>query len=169
MALEVETGTGSATAESYLSVADYRAYWTARGVDTASSTDAQVEVALRAATQYLDAVYTGRWKGERATTAQRLDFPRLGVLLDGVLQNASPLPRNLREATAELARRHLTDTTGLLPDTGTKRDVVQESTTVGEITTSATYAGTKPTTKKFAIVEMLLGRLLWPTQRAVRA
>ena len=51
MTLLVEDGTGVAGAESYLGVTAFRAYWTNRGVDLASYSDATCEAKLREACQ----------------------------------------------------------------------------------------------------------------------
>ncbi len=62
MALEVEDGTGKADANSYVSVAEYRAYAQARGVSLPVD-DAQVEAQLTQAMDYVEsfrAKYQGR-------------------------------------------------------------------------------------------------------------
>ncbi len=169
MSLIVEDGTVVANAESYLSVADANTYWTAHGAPaTWTGTEAVKETALRMATQYLDAVYGGRWLGERYDEDQVLDWPRERVEVDGVWLDETPLPRQLREACAELAHRHLTESGGLLPDVSTKRDIASESVGVGPISKSTSYVGSKPEYAKFSMVERLLSRLLWPTDRAIR-
>lgn len=92
MPLIVEDGTGLSTAESYLSVADFRtraaalALW--KVVDSAAAADwitpaadADVEAALRRATAALDGAYGDRWAGQKTSWQQALDWPRSGVLL----------------------------------------------------------------------------------------
>ena len=166
MALVVEDGTGLPNADSYLSIVDADAYHASHGAPVAWTGDK--ETALRRATQYLDAVYGQRWKGTRLEDDQALDWARDDVEVDSVILDAAPLPRALKEACAELALRHLTEASGLLPDVDTERDVASESVDVGPISVSTSYAGAKPTYKRFSIVEALLRRLLLPAGRLVR-
>ena len=80
MALEVETGSGSATAESYASVADADAYLAARGFSLwATMSETEKEAALRRATDYMVSFYRARWAGYRVSSTQALDWPRYDV------------------------------------------------------------------------------------------
>lgn len=169
MSLIVEDATGLSTAESYLSVSDADAYFAAHGAPaTWTGATAVKETALRMATQYMDAVYGSRWQGERFADDQRLDWPRAWVEIDGVEVDEAPLPRALTEACAELAHRHLTETGGLFPDVDTERNVASESDSVGPLSTSRSYVGSKPTQKRYSMVEAIISRLLQPAGRAVR-
>jgi hypothetical protein len=106
MALVVETGTASATSESFCSVADALAYFTAR--DNAvwlALTTAQQEVALRKATDYMEAVYSQRWAGTRTTSTQALSWPRYSVFVNGYVTSSSAVPRAIVNACSELALR----------------------------------------------------------------
>ena len=96
--LIVEDGTGIADANSYISEAEYHAYWTDRGNATAIAiTGDDLKSLLIKATDYIETVYYGLWKGERLTTTQALEFPRVIDLVDvGV-------PVRLKKACAELA------------------------------------------------------------------
>ena len=154
MALTVEDGTGKATAESYGSVADATAYFAARGNTAWASlaSDALREAALRQATEYLDAVYAGRWKGDRYTAAQALSWPRYNVLVDGYALDADTLPTALVRATFELALR--ASAGELLSDAGAQ----VKSETVGPI--SVTYADGARQGTRYALVESMLSALL---------
>lgn len=103
MTLIVEDGTGLSSAESYVSVATATTYHAALGNTawaTATLVEADVEVALRRATQYIDSHY--RFRGEPLTSTQALAFPRdLGLTW--------PI-RRLTHATCELALRALSGT-----------------------------------------------------------
>ena len=106
MALIVETGTGSATGESFCSVADSLAYHAARGNATwATITTAQQEQALRRATDYMEAVYSQRWAGTRTTSVQALSWPRYNVFVNGFVTLSSSIPRAVINACSELALR----------------------------------------------------------------
>lgn len=129
MSLITETGTGSATSESFCSVADSIAYHEARGNSAwASLTVTQQEQALRKATDYMEAVYSQRWAGTRTTSVQALSFPRYNVFVNGFVVLSSSVPKPVINACAELALRASTDE--LLSDstqqkTRTKVDVIE--------------------------------------------
>lgn len=173
MALTVEDGTVVADAESYISVSAADTYWTKHGSPSAwsggSVTTASKENALRMATQYLDAIYGGRWKGDRFDDEQVLDWPREGVEIDGVEVEETPLPRALTEACAELAYRHLTETGGLFPDVTDTGVITSQSVSAGPVSKSTTWQGGKGKHKEFSLVEKLLDRILLPKNRAVRS
>jgi hypothetical protein len=129
MALVVETGTASAASESFSSVADALAYFTARG-NTAwlALTTAQQEVALRKSTDYMEAVYSQRWAGTRTTSTQALSWPRYNVFVNGYVTSSSAVPRAVINACSELALRAsagelLSDSTQ--QKTRTKVDVIE--------------------------------------------
>lgn len=105
MAFVVETGEGLDTANSYLSVANYRAYHADRGLtlaDSGAQASALVQGYLVQATDYLDALYGERVRGTKLEDDQSLAFPReclydnAGVLIEGV-------PVAVEKATAEAA------------------------------------------------------------------
>lgn len=102
MALIVEDGTGLATAESYISVADADTYIASyKGADTTwdAATDGAKEIAARQATKYLDGVY--KWQGEIYAAAQALDWPRNYIYNDRGLMETG-IPTALEQATAEM-------------------------------------------------------------------
>ena len=106
MSLITETGTGSATGESFCSVADSLAYHAARGNATwATITTEQQEQALRRATDYMEAVYSQRWAGTRTTSVQALSWPRYNVFVNGFVTLSSSIPRAVINACSELALR----------------------------------------------------------------
>lgn len=79
MTLVVETGTGSATADSYASLEQAEARHNALGSAWAGS-DTAKEQALRRATVFMEQAYGERWKGTRLLRAQALSWPRYGVI-----------------------------------------------------------------------------------------
>ena len=76
MTLNIQNDTGTqANANSYVSVQEFRDYWTARGVDYTAKTDPEIEAYLIPALSYLDSRYIyDRYKlnGREQTT----EFPR---------------------------------------------------------------------------------------------
>lgn len=174
MALIVEDGTGLATAEAYGSVADADAYWSVHGAPaawTGASTGTK-EAALRIASEWIDSRYDGRFQGNRVQPlTQRLQFPRYGVWADDAELPSNPLPRRLKEATYELAKRHIDQTalgSSLAADVEDGA-LSSYSVSLGAISESKTYLGGKPTLKKFTLPERLIAPLLaaqGPIERA---
>lgn len=148
MTLIVETGSGVAGADSYLSVADFRAYIAAYGLTIPTSTDAECEVSLRLATRWIDT--WRRYKGVRLAT---LEFPRDGLAdWSGTLTG---VPKRVTDACAELAARHRNGTS-LAADTD--KSAYVRSRAVGPIST--TYRDDAPTVTVFTVVERLLEPLV---------
>ncbi|MBO9602547.1 MAG: hypothetical protein J7496_08575 [Novosphingobium sp.] len=108
MTLIVETGTGSATSESYCSVADADTRATALGTTAWTGDDATKEAALRRATGYMEQQFRNRWKGTRLYRDQALSWPRYGACVDGFDVLSTVVPDEVRDACADLAVRALT-------------------------------------------------------------
>lgn len=126
MALIVEIGGASATAESYCSVADAITFHTNFGnADWLALTTAQQEVLLRKATRFMVSRYRKSWKGYRKTATQALDWPRSFVYLEPFVHGAigafpylvsdTIVPSEVVTACAELALK--ANTAVLMPDT----------------------------------------------------
>jgi len=162
MALIVEDGTGKTTADSYLSLTDAATYHTAHS-DPASWTaaaDAIKEKALRLATQYADARYDGRWRGYKNTSTQALAWPRsYAVDSEGYAILSTIVPKPLEDAIAELALRVVQGDT-LLADIAKPAAISSQSRTIGPISTSVSYVGGMPPTKKYALIEALMAPLI---------
>jgi len=107
MALEVEDGTGKATAESFISVTDASTYHTARGnaAWAALASDTVREQCLRKATDYMEQVYRSRWQGCRVSETQALSWPRYDVEVEGYAIDSDIVPTEIKNACAELALR----------------------------------------------------------------
>lgn len=161
MPFVVEDGTGKADATAYLTVAAADAYaadhTTPAGWSAASST--AKEAAIRAATDFLDRQYAGAWRGRPWSSTQRLSWPRGGVVLDGYELSASPLPRQLLEACAEVAFKSFLGE-ALMADVADPSRIVSESVAVGPISKSVTYAGAKASAAYWRTVESLVAPLL---------
>jgi len=156
MALIVEDGTGLSSAESYVSVAQFKAYCEARGLTLPEGADdTAIEQALRRATDYIDGTYAARWPGRRVNAAQALAWPRAGAsYLAGGAVPVYVLPTPVVAATSQAGLRELREPGALAPDGGTTAPIVQE--TVGPITTKYGEGATRPT---FPIIEDLLAPL----------
>ena len=140
MSLIVETGTGSATSESYISVADADIYHAARGnAAWAALSTTEKEQALRKATAYMLGTYRARWSGMRFGTTQALDWPRSLVPLRDVPFSTyvadNVVPAEVSTACASLAVRAAA---GALLADQTRR---KSSVTVGPISTTYEAGG----------------------------
>ncbi len=155
--LVAEDGTGLSTANSYCTHAFADTYFANAGGVTAwtNATSRQRDTALRQATAWVDMVYGLRFVGYKSDSDQALEFPR-GLAYDRNGSAIEGVPVQLKRAVCEVARRWLEDSTQLNPDTATGANVQAESVTVGEITTSTTYSGTRTTEKRFPVVDRLL-------------
>jgi hypothetical protein len=99
VSLTVEDGTGLPGADAYASRASVLAYWTARADPAFGAATAEVQdAAIRRATQFLDIEWGPRFRGERESATQALEWPRTEAGHDGVV------PPRLIHATAELAK-----------------------------------------------------------------
>jgi len=109
MALNVENGSGSANADSYVTLEEATAYLAKYGFDEDTSwsaaTDAQKEDAIRRATQeYLEGIYYNAWRGSIRTYSQKLSWPRTGAHDDaGRTINSNEVPDQIKEASALVA------------------------------------------------------------------
>jgi hypothetical protein len=152
--LTIETGAGLPNAESYASVAQADARCAALGVtDWAPRADADKEVALRNATQFMLATYRSRWAGRRVYQAQVLDWPRWNVVVDGFPVLSTIVPVEVVNACIDLAAR-AAGGTELLPDL--ERTIKQD--TVGPITTI--YEDGSPERPRYTAVDSMLAPYL---------
>lgn len=149
MALIVEDGTGKADAQSLCSVADADSYWLARGgVDWAGLSDADKEVALVKASDYIRNQSRYRWVGGKLTYAQRMPWPRTGAAeRDGTSVPETVVPWQVVEATAYLANKVGVGAEDLQPDLARGGGVKSES--VGPISTSYFDGAKAETTIQF--------------------
>lgn len=144
MAIEIEDGMGLPGAEAYISVADADTYFSLRGNAAWDAlSEERKEQVLRLGADYLGQVYGSRWRGDRLTGEQALDWPRTGY--DGV-------PEAVKRANAEMAVR--ASTGPLLADQGAQ----VKSETVGPL--SVTYADGARQSVRYAAVDALLARYL---------
>ena len=103
--MALNTVVGGAIADSYGTLAEADAYFAARQSASWDSSDSHKEMALRKATDWLDAVYVGKWKGLKATSTQALAWPRYGVIdADGYSVDSETIPVKLKWAQFEAAK-----------------------------------------------------------------
>lgn len=170
MSFLVEDGTGLASANSYASVAEARAYWIDRGV-TFTQGDPALQVALVLSTDYIELRFAGRFKGciqfpptqSPVFLGQRLSFPRLyvydrnGYCITGV-------PQKVKDTTAEYMSRVLANGS-LMPDPTNDPTVTMEK--IGPIMTSF-LPGATQIVKPYPTADRLLSEFMFTGGYAMR-
>lgn len=153
MALIIEDGTGVAGANSYIDVAAARAYAAARGA-VLPAADIEVEQLLIKAMDFIEA-FRSEFQGLKSSASNPLQWPRVGVVLDGFPLGGDVIPQVLKDAQAQLAID--AQTTDLMP-TGSGKEVVMEKVDVVQVQ----YAETGDTNPQpaFTKAEALLKPLL---------
>lgn len=153
MALIVEDGTARDDADSYVSVSDADLYHSGRGATQWANLSTELkEQALRRATEYMVGEYRDQWLGRRAKSTQALDWPRAGVYLPDLADQASIpttfVPKDVRNACASLALR--ASAGELVEDMEQK--IIEE--TIGPITTK--WDPKSLTKKKYPQIDSML-------------
>lgn len=128
MALIIEDGSQVSGANSYVTLAEFKAWADARSV-TYSATDSVVEAQILRAMDYIE---TQSFVGFKLTSTQALQWPRSGVVIDGFAVGSTDIPNELKLAVYEATKAEIDGDSKLA---ATDRQVVSE--TVGEI--SVTY------------------------------
>lgn len=138
MAFTAEDGTGLASANSYISVAEFVSYWADRGVDY-TDTDAElITAALINATDYVELRWSSSFTGKRKTETQGLSWPRERAYDKDAIE-LTGVPQRLKKAICEYAKRALS--AELAPDPTLDPNIRQLTETVGPISTTTLYAG----------------------------
>jgi hypothetical protein len=176
MAFVVEDGTGTVpTANSYASVAEFKAYWDDRDFNYTGFSDTLIQHALIKATQYIEWRFRHRFRGIRSVyspTPQPLSFPRLCLWVFCVL--VTGVPDGVKQATSEYAKRVLTTNPDLQPDPGgydaTGQLIGITIVKVGPIEKHTTYeAGTGPVVREYPYADGLLADFIYCADGVVRA
>lgn len=115
MAFVVEDGTGLTNSNSYVSVAEFQAYWLDRGIDMTQYTIDQKQVSLVLASEHVDIFFGPLLLGYKLVTDQAMEFPR-ACLYDRSWVLQEGVPRKVKSAVSEYAKRHLADNVVLAPD-----------------------------------------------------
>lgn len=157
MSLTVEDGTIVAEADSYVSVADYRAF-AAKYAVTLPVADGDCEAQLRKAADYL-MQYEDRFVGDRADEEQVLSWPRANATINGFEIEDDVIPKQLKNAQMQAALEINAGST-LLPSSDGKQvkrfkvDVIEK-----EYMTAQDSGGTSGV-PSFASVNVWLDQLL---------
>lgn len=159
--ITVEDGSNVANANSFVTLAEVRAYAEARGVILPVADDS-LAVMLIKACDYLEA-QANRYQGEIANEGQSLQWPRIDVYISGS-ETAFPsnaIPKQLKSAQSSLVIA-INEGVDILPNYSAADFVTEE--TVGPITTKyadPTKIGITPTlTNVEALLQPLYGSTL---------
>ena len=100
MATTLKAVSGAVDSNSYATRAQATAIFEGRASSSswASATDAKRDAGLIEATSELEARFT--WRGAKASSTQKLSFPRTGLERDGVAVASDSIPTELVRATA---------------------------------------------------------------------
>jgi len=95
MSLIIETGTGKADAQSYITIIEFNAYAAARGI----TIDGDVSSMLLQGMTYLQ---TLDYIGLKNTKEQALQWPRLNAYIDSFVITTTEIPQLLKDLQAEV-------------------------------------------------------------------
>ena len=163
MALIVEDGTVVANADAFDSEENITAYLLLHGNPSQwiLATQKTRWLHIRLATQFLSWEY--EYLGCPVSRDQVFSFPRRGIVIDGFILDAAPLPLLLRQATAELSFRSLVNgiQTDVIPGTASAaRTVVERKRMdVFEKETRYTQSGSA-TQQRYPKVDQLIAPLI---------
>lgn len=142
MAFIVEDGTGLPNATSYVAVQDYRNYYTDRGIDVSSETDAQIEGYLVRGVEFIDLTYY--FIGVKYSLTQGLEFPRL---YEGV--NIF-VPQRIKYASIIMAN-HISQDPSFSPYVDLTKNIKSKKSKAGPVESEVVYAiGSESTTKSLS-------------------
>lgn len=131
------TTVGGETSDSYVSYAEYAAYWLARGVTV--GIEAASDVLLRRAADALGRNYA--YNGYKAAYTQALAWPRItSVWIDGYLTPSDVVPQAIKDAQCELAYL-ISQGADPFKTIAAGGNVTSESVAAGPVSSSKTYSG----------------------------
>ena len=165
MSLIVEDGTQVANANTYVSDSDYTTYATARGATVGADATAR-EIELIKAMDYIES-FRNDFQGRKTSSTQALQFPRIGVYIDGYSINSDSIPGELQRAQMEAAI--INNSTDILPGavTTTPTQNVQKEK-VGSIEKEYFDQGQAVTTVNLTSVMVYLQPLMFDVKQLIR-
>ena len=126
MALVVEDGSKVTGANTYITLAEFKAWADARGVNYSS--DGHVTENILRAMDYIEEVL---FIGVKETRDQALQWPRVDVVIDGYALDVGEIPKELKNATYELVKAIIDGDNKLNP---VERQVTKEKVDSLEVT-----------------------------------
>ena len=126
MALVVEDGSKVTGANTYITLAEFKAWADARGVNYSS--DGHVTENILRAMDYIEELL---FIGVKETRDQALQWPRVDVVIDGYALDVGEIPKELKNATYELVKAIIDGDNKLNP---VERQVTKEKVDSLEVT-----------------------------------
>lgn len=154
--MTLNTTAGDQSADSYVTVADFKAYADQYGYNVTGFSDDLIEQACRRGTRWIDATYGSRFIGKVATPTQSLEWPRKEAVWRGELLDSAIIPQPIKNAVCEAIWRELNKPNSLSPDYVQAEAVKQEQ--VGDIST--TYKDGKGTVEDVIPIIPIIDNLL---------
>lgn len=139
----IETGEIVEGANSFVSVDEYRSYFSDIGIDTSSSSDIQISENLTVAFRAMDSLYWGRLQGQKVQANQAGTFPRKNMVDVETSETieSNYIPRNVKywqiEAAKILISKGIETLEPILENIG---GVKSYTSTVDVLTESVTFA-----------------------------
>lgn len=157
MALVQEDGSVVTGANTYVTLAEYKAWADDRGITY--GTDAAVTQQIYRAMDYIESL---RFIGDKANENQPLQWPRLGAVVDGYEVDGTEIPSQLKLAVYEAIKAEADGNSELA---ALDRRTISES--VGDI--SVTYASNSSSRKTTPALTFALRKLIAPAMGVIRA
>lgn len=157
MAFTVEDGTGSASANAYVSVAYCDSWHSDRGATAWTGTDTVKEQAIVRATDYLDRRYN--FVGTKASTDQALEWPRANVE-DPWGRDYAAVPEEVKRACAEAALLALSNDLIPTPTYDAIGQATMKREKVGPIETEASYQTGAAPLKRWPHIDLILKKFI---------
>jgi hypothetical protein len=156
--LDPETNDPVDNANAYCTLAYATAYHAAYGNPT-DWTDASIgrqSMAIVQATEALDIRYGTRWHGLRYSSEQSLDWPRAYVTDSAGNDIATDvIPDAIKRACA-IGALMIIQGYAMIPEMRATGDISSESSSVGSLSRSVTYRGSKPADTQFPKIDKIL-------------
>jgi hypothetical protein len=157
MALVVEDGTLVSGADSYVTLAEFKAWADKRGVTY--GTDSAVTQQIYRAMDYIESL---NFIGEKSDENQALQWPRDQVVIDGYYIDSDEMPNELKVAVYESIKAELDGDSRM---TASDRRTISEK--VGDL--QVTYANNADVKRSIPAVTKALRKLIRPMAMVSRA
>ena len=159
--LIVEDGSIVADANSYVTYDYALAYHALRGNSAwAAGSELNQQYAIIRATQAVDSIYKGKWKGEPTEYgAQELEWPRSGVTVGSTSIDDDVIPAAIKKAVCEAALRELATPGSMTPDLDRGGEIKRVKADVVEVE----YMDGANSTTTFTAIDGLLADLVTGT------
>lgn len=149
--ITVEDGSGLTNSNSYVTLEEANAYFTAKGVVLTLTDETLVN-----ATQYVDVTYSNSFNGKKATFEQALEWPRSTFWsTQGFRIESFTIPKVLKTAVFEAAR--LATTQDLFDTSSNENDnIISKTQSVeGAVSQSITYSSPTKQNPKAGIARFM--------------